>query len=73
MTYDLYSLSDVAKLLVVAPHRILYLLGVDPSLEPHRRCAGKRLWTTEEISRISERLKLQTASRLRRQEGGHND
>ena len=68
---DLFSLSDVAKLLVVAPHRILYLLGVDPSLEPKLRVAGKRLWTVEEIAPISDRLTLQTAARLAREGGNH--
>lgn len=68
---ELFSLSDVAKLLVVAPHRILYLLSVDPSLEPRLRVAGKRLWTVEEIAPISDRLMLQTAARLKR-EGGSN-
>lgn len=61
MNQELYALSDMAKLLAVKPYRILYLLSVDPSLEPKLRLAGKRLWTLAEISPISERLKLQTA------------
>ena len=70
MNKELFALSDLAKMLAVPPHRILYLLSVDSSLEPRLRCAGKRLWTYEEIVPISERLKVQTASRLNREEGG---
>jgi hypothetical protein len=68
---ELFSLSDVAKLIVVAPHRILYLLSVDPSLEPKLRVAGKRLWTHEEIVPISDRFALQTAARLEREGRNH--
>ena len=57
----LFSLTDVADLLKVKAHRILYLLQTRAVPEPRLRVAGKRLWTLEEIVPISEKLKIQTA------------
>jgi hypothetical protein len=59
---ELFSLGDVARLLAVKPHRILYLLSVGAAAEPALRVAGKRLWTHEEIAALSELLKVQTAA-----------
>lgn len=70
MQKELYSLSDVADLLKVKPHRILYLLSIRAVPEPRLRVAGKRLWTLAEISPLSERLNLQLASELPPEEGG---
>jgi hypothetical protein len=71
MQPELYSLSGVADLLAVKPHRILYLLSTRAVPEPQLRVAGKRLWTLEEIAVLSERLKLQTAAQLQRERGTH--
>ena len=71
MTPELYSLSGVADILQVQPHRILYQLSTRAVPEPRLRVAGKRLWTIEEIAVLSEKLKLQTVARLERKRGEH--
>jgi hypothetical protein len=69
MHAELYSLSDVADLLRVPPHRILYLLSSRAVPEPRLRVAGKRLWTHEEIAVVSEKLKIQLATDMDRGRG----
>ena len=71
MQPELYSTSEVADLLQVQPHRILYQLSTRAVPEPKLRVAGKRLWTLDEIAALSEKLTLQTATRLERQRGDH--
>ena len=73
MPKELYSLSDVAKMLMVQPYQIHYLLSIDSSLEPRLRVAGKRLWTHEEIGPLSKRLKQHIPSRSNRTQGGDHD
>ncbi len=63
MFHELYSLRDVASMLAVKPHRILYLLSVGAVPEPRLRVGGRRLWTLPEITQISELCKLQIAYR----------
>lgn len=67
MNQELFSLGDVARLLVVKPHRILYLLSVGAVAEPALRVAGKRLWAHEEIAALSAVLKFQTAAKWERE------
>lgn len=66
MQPELFSLSDVADLLAVKPHRILYLLSTRAVPEPRLRVGGKRLWTLEEIAVVSEKLKIQLATDMDR-------
>lgn len=68
---ELHSLSDVARLLNVKPHKVLYLLSVGAVPEPRLRVAGKRLWTIEEIVPVSEKLKVQLAAELERDRKGN--
>lgn len=68
MEPELYSLSGVADLLQVQPHRILYLMSTRTVAEP-MRIAGKRLWTLDEIAVLSEKLKLKTTVRCERELG----
>lgn len=69
MHTELYSLGDVARLLAVKPHRILYALSVGAVAEPALRVAGKRLWNAAEVAALSEVLKIQTAAKLQRGRG----
>ena len=69
MSQDLYSLSGVAELLQVQPHRILYLMSTRAVPEP-MRVAGKRLWTLDEIAVLAQKLRPQAAARLER-DGDH--
>ena len=69
MDNQFFSLSQVADMLAVKPHRILYLLGSRSVPEPQMRVAGKRLWTLPEIALVSEKLKLQTAADWLRERG----
>lgn len=69
MNQEFFSLREVARLLAVKPHRILYLLSVGTASEPALRVAGKRLWSHEEIAALSELLKVQTAAKLERERG----
>jgi DNA-binding transcriptional MerR regulator len=71
MQTELYSLSDVAHLLRVKPHRILYLLSSGAVPEPRLRVGGKRLWTHEEIAIVSEKLKIQLAFDMDREGRTH--
>lgn len=66
----LYPLSDVADLLNVKAHRILYLLSTRAVPEPRLKVAGKRLWTMAEIVPVSEKLKVQIASEVKQEEKG---
>jgi hypothetical protein len=67
MNNELFSLGDVARMLAVKPHRILYLISVGSVAEPALRVAGKRLWNHAEIAALSEKLTLQTAAKLERE------
>ena len=67
MNQELFALGDVARLLDVKPHRILYLLSTRAVAEPALRVAGKRLWNPTEIAALSELLQIQTAAKLERE------
>lgn len=67
MQTELFSLGDVARLLAVKPHRILYALSVGTVAEPALRVAGKRLWNAAEVAALSEVLKIDTAGRWQRE------
>ena len=69
MNQELFALGDVARLLDVKPHRILYLLSTRAVAEPALRVAGRRLWNDAEIAALSEILKLQTAAKWERERG----
>ena len=60
MNTDLFSLSDVSRMLDVKPHRIQYLLSTLAVAEPELRVAGNRLWNAAEIAALSEVLTIQT-------------
>lgn len=69
MSTELYSLGDVARILAVKPHRILYALSVGAVAEPALRVAGKRLWNPSEVAALSEALKIETAAKWQRERG----
>lgn len=69
MNQELFALGDVARLLDVKPHRILYLLSTRAVAEPALRVAGKRLWSHAEVAALSEILKPQTAAKWERERG----
>lgn len=69
MNAELFSLGDIARMLTVKPHRILYALSVGAVAEPALRVAGKRLWNPAEVAALSEVLKMQTAAKWQRERG----
>lgn len=66
MNAELFSLGDIARMLAVKPHRILYALSVGAVAEPALRVAGKRLWNAAEVSEV---LKSQAAAKWQRERG----
>ena len=72
MNHDYYSLADVAKILRCPPYRIVYLLTTGQVPEPYR-VGNKRLFSIEDLSRLSEKLQTELAQDLlARKEGGHH-
>lgn len=72
MNQGYYSLADAAKILRCPPYRIVYLLTTGQVPEPYR-VGNKRLFTIEDLSRLSERLDVEIAQDLlARREGGHD-
>ena len=59
MQTDLFTLKDVAALLDVAPHRIVYLITSRQVSEPALRVGNVRVWTRPEIETIAETLKIE--------------
>jgi len=59
MQTDLYTLKDVAALLDVAPHRIVYLITSRQVAEPALRVGNLRVWTRPEIETIAGKLKTE--------------
>lgn len=57
MQRDFFTLKDVATLLDVAPHRIVYLVTSRQVCEPALRVGNVRVWTLPEIETIAEKLK----------------
>ena len=53
---QLYTLKDVAALLDVAPHRIVYLVTSRQVAEPALRVGNVRAWTLPEIETIADKL-----------------
>lgn len=49
-----YLLSEVAKVLGKRPHQITYPIVTGKIEEPATRIAGKRLFTPEDVSRLSK-------------------
>ncbi len=58
MQTDLYTLKDVATLLDVAPHRIVYLITSRQIAEPALRVNNVRVWIRSEIKTIAEKLNI---------------
>jgi hypothetical protein len=56
MQAELFTLKDVARLLDVAPHRIVYLITSRQVAEPALRVGNVRVWTRPEIKTIAKRL-----------------
>src|SRR5690242_146467 len=52
-----YLLGEVAKILGRRPHQISYLLTSGRVPEPEQRIANKRLFTAEDVGRLSRQLK----------------
>lgn len=59
MQTELYTLKDVAALLDVAPHRIVYLITSRQVAEPALRVGNVRVWTRPEIETIAGKLKTE--------------
>ena len=55
MHKQLMSLKDVANRLGTQPYRIVYLLSTGKVPEPDR-VGGKRVFSTEDLSRIAKQL-----------------
>lgn len=58
MQTELFTLKDVATLLDVAPHRIVYLITSRQAAEPVLRVGNVRVWTRPEIESIAEKLNI---------------
>jgi len=52
-----YLLGDVARILGRKPHQISYLLATGQVPEPEQRIDNKRLFTGEDVARLSRRLR----------------
>ncbi len=51
-----FLLGDVAKILRCQPYQIVYLLTTNKVPEPALRIGNKRIFTSADIARLSERL-----------------
>ena len=58
MKTNYYTLKDVATLLDVAPHRIVYLITSRQVSEPTLRVGNVRVWTRPEIEMIANKMKI---------------
>jgi DNA-binding transcriptional MerR regulator len=67
---DYLTLGDVSRLLMVPPHRILYLISTRKVPEP-MRVGGRRIWTMEQVAEISEKLTIEDG--LSKKTGGGSD
>lgn len=52
-----FTLKDVAAILNVAPHKITYLITSRQADEPALRIGNVRVWTEDEVSLLSKKLK----------------
>lgn len=59
MKANLYTLKDVATLLDVVPHRIVYLITSRQVSEPALRVGNVRVWTRPEIEMIAKKMKIE--------------
>jgi DNA-binding transcriptional MerR regulator len=51
-----FLLGDVARILRCQPYQIVYLLTTNKVPEPALRIGNKRIFTSDDIARLSERL-----------------
>lgn len=65
MNNELYTLSDAARVLGVRQHVLVYAMLSGRCPEP-RRVGGRRLFTMDDLVRISELLKLEIIPTLAR-------
>lgn len=72
MERELFSLSEVAEMLEVQPHRVTYLFSNRIVHEPKLKVAGRRLWTLPEIAVIAGKLTEQAAEEWDRQRRSHD-
>jgi DNA-binding transcriptional MerR regulator len=56
MTQELFLLSDVARLLGVAPHRVAYLFMTRKLDEPQLRLGNRRIFTVADVQRVAKAL-----------------
>ena len=59
-----YSLGDVAKILNVPAHRIVYLLQSGRAAES-MRLAGRRVFRIEDVERIAELMNIELMAQVR--------
>jgi hypothetical protein len=53
-----FVLGEVAKLLVIKPHKITYALTSGHVPEPEMRLGNKRVFATEDVERIARHLRV---------------
>lgn len=63
----LYSLKDAAAILQKQPYQITYVLTTGKVPEP-QRIGGKRVFTSEDLQRIAERLGIENIEELLKEE-----
>jgi len=66
--HDYYLLSDVAKILRCRPSKIVYLLATRQVPEPALRIGNRRVFTTLDLFRLSEKLQIDLAQELKDKE-----
>lgn len=73
MQTELFTLKDVATILNVAPHRIVYLITSRQVAEPVLRMGNVRVWNRPEIESIAKKLNTtigETAGKEKENEQG---
>jgi hypothetical protein len=63
MTQQLFTLADACIILGVKPYVVTYLLATKKLPEP-QRIGGRRMFTDEDLSKLSAVLKLDAYPRL---------
>ncbi len=69
MAQEYLLLRDAARILNCQPYQITYLLTTRRVPEP-LRIGGRRIFTADDLARISEALKADLARHLRVHQGG---
>jgi len=64
-----YSLGDVARLLQVPPHRVVYLLQ-GGKVQESMRLGGRRAFTLDDVCEIAELLGSDKLAKLRSMQTG---